>query len=224
MKMMKNMALGGLAAVLVAMSAFAQANLVTNGSFEEGAINIGDYTTLYDGDSISITGWEVLPVSIDYIGSYWEAGDGGVSGRSVDLNGRNVGGLTQTFATADGQAYNVSFLLSGNPDSGPTVKTLDVLTNGNSHLFDFNITGNSRTNMGWKQKTFTFIATGDTSTINFMSTTGGASTSGECCWGPALDGVSVTAVPEPETYAMMLAGLGLMGFIARRRKQNDAAA
>jgi hypothetical protein len=29
---------------------------------------------------------------------------------------------------------------------------------------------------------------------------------------------SVSAVPEPETYAMLLAGLGLMGFIARRRK------
>lgn len=28
-----------------------------------------------------------------------------------------------------------------------------------------------------------------------------------------------TAVPEPETYAMFLAGLGLMGGIARRRKQ-----
>ena len=31
--------------------------------------------------------------------------------------------------------------------------------------------------------------------------------------------LSVTsAVPEPETYGMMLAGLGLMGFVARRRK------
>ena len=29
---------------------------------------------------------------------------------------------------------------------------------------------------------------------------------------------AVAAVPEPETYAMMLAGLGLMGAIARRRK------
>ncbi len=29
-------------------------------------------------------------------------------------------------------------------------------------------------------------------------------------------------VPEPETYAMLLAGLGLMGFIGRRRKQQTA--
>ncbi len=31
--------------------------------------------------------------------------------------------------------------------------------------------------------------------------------------------VIVSTVPEPETYAMMLAGLGLLGFAARRRKQ-----
>jgi hypothetical protein len=31
------------------------------------------------------------------------------------------------------------------------------------------------------------------------------------------------AIPEPETYAMMLAGLGLLGVAARRRKQKSAA-
>jgi hypothetical protein len=35
----------------------------------------------------------------------------------------------------------------------------------------------------------------------------------------AIGVTSVTAaVPEPETYALMLAGLGIMGFIAKRRK------
>ncbi len=34
---------------------------------------------------------------------------------------------------------------------------------------------------------------------------------------------TVTSVPEPETYAMMIAGLGLLGFLARRRKQQIAA-
>jgi hypothetical protein len=31
----------------------------------------------------------------------------------------------------------------------------------------------------------------------------------------------VTSVPEPQTYAMLLSGLGLMGAIVRRRKQNQ---
>lgn len=32
----------------------------------------------------------------------------------------------------------------------------------------------------------------------------------------------VAQIPEPETYAMMLAGLGLVGFMARRRKEDQA--
>ncbi|MBK7767148.1 MAG: FxDxF family PEP-CTERM protein [Sulfuritalea sp.] len=30
----------------------------------------------------------------------------------------------------------------------------------------------------------------------------------------------VAAIPEPETYALLLAGLGMLGFMARRRLNN----
>lgn len=36
------------------------------------------------------------------------------------------------------------------------------------------------------------------------------------------NGAVIPSVPEPETYAMLLAGLGLLGSIARRRKQKTA--
>jgi hypothetical protein len=36
-------------------------------------------------------------------------------------------------------------------------------------------------------------------------------------------GAVVSAVPEPETYAMLLAGLGLIGVVARRRKAGSAS-
>jgi hypothetical protein len=40
----------------------------------------------------------------------------------------------------------------------------------------------------------------------------------------SLNSANISPVPEPETYAMLLAGLGLMGGIARRRKQKLANA
>ena len=59
----------------------------------------------------------------------------------------------------------------------------------------------------------------------------GVSNWGDTAWqsGLAFDGITVAGVPvgvvpEPETYAMLLAGLGLLGFAARRRKQKEAAA
>ena len=37
-----------------------------------------------------------------------------------------------------------------------------------------------------------------------------------------IDNVSVLAVPEPETYAMLLGGLGLLGFVSRRKASKNA--
>lgn len=41
-------------------------------------------------------------------------------------------------------------------------------------------------------------------------------------WDDMVIGVNIAPIPEPETYAMLLAGLGLMGFVARRRKKASA--
>ncbi|MBK9444344.1 MAG: PEP-CTERM sorting domain-containing protein [Comamonadaceae bacterium] len=68
--------------------------------------------------------------------------------------------------------------------------------------------------------TFNFAAISSQSTISFRdSSLGTIEADG------LLDRVSVSAVssvPEPETYAMMLAGLGLIGTIARRRRAKQA--
>ena len=39
-----------------------------------------------------------------------------------------------------------------------------------------------------------------------------------------ISGTVLNPVPEPETYALMLAGLGVVGCMARRRKQERATA
>ena len=44
----------------------------------------------------------------------------------------------------------------------------------------------------------------------------GIDSNGDSAWYTAT-----SPVPEPETYAMLLAGLGLLGFMAHRRKQNN---
>ncbi|MDB5809633.1 MAG: hypothetical protein JWN94_1755 [Betaproteobacteria bacterium] len=70
------------------------------------------------------------------------------------------------------------------------------------------------------QVTFTSLtATGSPITINtFASFEQHLNARRDITAGSAV----VAAVPEPENYAMMLAGLGWLGFIARRRKQSAA--
>ena len=47
---------------------------------------------------------------------------------------------------------------------------------------------------------------------------------GASFWVSSLDvSTPVAAIPEPETYALMIAGLGLVGFMARRRKVMQGA-
>ncbi|MBI3342508.1 DUF642 domain-containing protein, partial [Candidatus Curtissbacteria bacterium] len=95
----------------LAVAAFA---VGTNGSFESGT-DPGVFTTVNPGGT-NITGWNVDSGNVDYIGTYWPASNGV---RSVDMNGLTAGSISQSLTTVVGATYNVTFDLSGNPDSRP---------------------------------------------------------------------------------------------------------
>lgn len=221
-----------LAAVFNPLSAGAVT--ITNGSFENASIDPNSFpngfVTLTQPDT-SITGWSVTGGSIDYIGSYWQAGDGQ---RSLDMSGVSQGTIaSQTIGgTVAAQTYIVTFLMSGNPDNGPAAKTLDVWVNAGAHstyTFDTSVAGNSHSSMGWVTESFTFVGTGS-DVLHFASTTPAplSGPSGDlAAFGPALDGISITegaaagpAAPEPSTWAMMILGFLGVGFMSYRRRRS----
>jgi hypothetical protein len=93
---------------------------------------------------------------------------------------------------------------------------------GVSESFQFNATGKTNSNMGWTQEAFSFVASDSRSTLTFASTQSLNPNGSASMFGPALDNVFVTAVPEPETYAMLLVGLGIVYAAVKRRKPKQA--
>jgi hypothetical protein len=71
---------------------------------------------------------------------------------------------------------------------------------------------------GWIDVTMDFTATAVDETLSFLP--GGSGNPPFVL----LDSVSLTAVPEPSTWAMMLLGFGGLGVVARLRRRRAAAA
>ena len=202
------------AAAVLLLPTTAHAAAFVNGGFESGTTS-NPFTTVTGENSTTITGWTVpAGSSVDYIGNYWQAQEGA---RSVDLNGNAQGGIQQTFDTVINQMYTVSFWLAGNPDGAPTIKDVLVGATGTAaQLFSFDSTGATHANMGWKNYTYNFTATSASTTLSFASQNATA-------YGAVLDNVSVSAVPEPATWAMMLFGFALVGGAMRRRTKTRPA-
>jgi hypothetical protein len=85
-----------------------------------------------------------------------------------------------------------------------------------SNLFTVN-GSDTRSTMGWAPYQYRFKASGKSTVLSFASATGTA-------YGPALDNVSISAVPEPAQWAMMLMGFGGLGVVMRSRRKAVAAA
>jgi hypothetical protein len=132
-KQFRFLALGVVAATALAFTASARANLLTNGSFEQGPganpSNSGTTQTFGNGDT-SLPGWTVLTttqISWDSNGAFGVPVGAGAGDYYLDVTGNNdttngqytvgsntyytSGGVYQTFATTAGDTYDVSYLL-----------------------------------------------------------------------------------------------------------------
>jgi len=105
---------------------------------------------------------------------------------SVDLNGDEIGSISQTVPTKAENQYTVTFWLASNPNCGPQFRTFDLSANGAStESYSFDTAGTDPSNPGWTQQTYSFTATSSSTTLNFVSTTPDTS-----C-GPAIDDLSI---------------------------------
>ncbi len=173
------------------------------------------FTDNFDGDTLALNqdtflgGWTVLgPGTVDLIGNpgFFDFLPG--NGRYVDLDGSTpnlAGGFDKQLALAASTTYTLSFDLAGSQRSDTNI--VDVTFGTNSQTFTL------ASSDPFATYTLSFTTNAAANYQIFFHNRGGDNL------GALLDNVSVTAaVPEPETYMMMLGGLGLIGFAARRRK------
>lgn len=157
----------------------------------------------------------------------YEGWTGGQNGLEIQYN--NVAGLAYSGANLvelDTNAnssisrliqagdYVLSFYYSDRPSVSAASNGIDVLL-GNSTLYSVaGGLGGAQTN--WTQKTVSFSIDAPT-TLSFAAT--GISDS----FGGYLDDIRLQAVPEPGTWAMMIAGFGIIGGAMRRRGARSLA-
>jgi choice-of-anchor C domain-containing protein len=206
------------AALVIAGSAGAAT--IANGGFVGPDAPNGGFQTVGVSTDV-IPGWTVASGDVDWIQGYWQSSDG--DGFSVDLNGNHPGAISQTIDTVIGQTYTLTFDMSANPDHGNDLRLILADTGGAPTTFAYNldVSANSRSNMNWTPQSLNFTATGASTTITFASGNGGDN----CCFGAAIDNVAIAnAVPEPASWALMLAGFLGAGTALRRSRRLVAAA
>ena len=206
------------AIALASLSAFADTNLLVDGSFEDQTQAAGTWN-VYS----AIPGWTaVSPGQIEVRNDV--AGTAKLGSNFVELDANFNSAMQQVVNTTAGDEYQLSFWYSSRPKGSFNGLPGGVVPAGSNGLsFDigggdvsvYNATENDDPDNDWKLYTTTFTATGATTTLTFTAT--GTSDS----YGTSLDGVVLTAVPEPGELSLLAAGLLLVGGLARRRHLRD---
>lgn len=200
------------------------ANLVTNGSFEAPNIVGGGYV-LYTTGSTAITGWTVLGnagESIQLTPDTYMGLQGSDGRQWLDLTGiygYDKGVRSDTFATTIGATYHVSFDVGNYIPFGQS--TIGVSVNGGPEQLFVNtsLAANPKAPMNWATFGFDWVADSTTTRLDFLGRANGVLSNNG---GIGLDNVGfelvAPPVPEPQAWALLLGGLGIVATVARRRK------
>ncbi|MDR3449742.1 MAG: DUF642 domain-containing protein [Alphaproteobacteria bacterium] len=213
MKSQKTLAaIAALAGLFLSYGASA-ATLVPDGDFSN-PYGGSAYTTYSFSAGDTFGPWAVTTGSVDLIGGYWQSPTGGLTG-SVDLDGNAPGGISQTFSLNPGK-YVMTFSLSGNPDGGNALKSLQASIGGSTGDFTYTTGANIKTNMNYAVETLGFSVGGvgpQNVALSFLSLDGSGA------YGAVVGNVAISAVPLPPTFLLFAAGLAGLGFFAFYRRR-----
>lgn len=207
-----------IAMALLASSTAAQSATLINGSFEEPLV-AGPCCTTTPGDPLP--GWTVDNGDVNVVtGTFGStAGNLAFDGKQyLDLIGQtSTGGLSQTFATEAGKRYLLSFAFSHNLFGGSSTASgnysVGSIAGSVTHV------GGSTSDLKWNTFRKAFVAgEGPTSKLSFSGVQSGDNA------GLLIDAVSISAVPEPSTWAMLIIGFGVAGAALRRRRASASFA
>jgi hypothetical protein len=201
-------ALGALV-IVAASSAFAGTNLISNGDFASPSQG-GNWNIYFP----SVDGWTSLAGRGIEIGTSTIYGLPCVSTgcQHMELNAYTWGvdSYTVTGLTV-GQTYVLSYNYGVRNGGGPSSATT---TFGGVVLTTDGVTGGNYWTTGWYADSFTIVATSTTENLVLA-----AAPTGVDSYGDEYTNFSLTAVPEPATWAMMgfgFASLAFAGFRSRR--------